>query len=117
MWGLPTLRAAAAISRTIRLRPGQIGEIGPKIIQGLTSLAPGTKALKGIGKPDHRLWRAGTLAVAAIGFVIGERGILEITLAHQRITQQQGRILGARTGAGADRFPRGGLGGREVALR
>ena len=117
MWGLPALRAAAAVSRTIRLRPGQIGEIGPKIIQGLTSLAPGTKALESIGKANHRLWRAGTLAVAAIGLVIGERGILEIPLAHQRIAQQQGRILRPRTGAGADRFPRGGLGGREVALR
>ena len=117
MWGLPTLRAAAAISRAIRLRPGQIGEIGAKIIQGLTSLAPGTEALEGIGKANHRLWRAGTLAVAAIGFVIGERSILEIPLTHKRIAQQQRRILGARTGAGADRFPRGGLGGREVALR
>ena len=111
------MRAAAAVSRTIRLRARQVGEIGPKIIQGLTSLAPGTKALEGIGKADHRLWRAGTLAVATIGFVIGERGILEIPLTHQRIAQQQGRILRPRTGAGADRFPRGGLGGREVALR
>ena len=67
MLGLPALRAAAAVSRTIRLRPGQIGEIGPKIIQGLTGFAPGTKALEGIGK----------------------RGILEIPLSHQRITQQQ----------------------------
>ena len=83
------MRAAAAVSRTIRLRPGQIGEIGPKIIQGLTSLAPGTKALEGIGEPDHCLWRAGALAVAAKGFVIGKRGILEIPLSHQRITQQQ----------------------------
>ena len=117
MLGLPALRAAAAVSRTIRLRPGQIGEIGPKIIQGLTGFAPGTKALEGIGKANHRLGRAGTLAVAAIGFVIGERGILEIPLAHQRIPQQQRRILGTRTGAGADGFPRGGLGGREIALR
>ena len=89
MWGLPALRAAAAVSRTIRLRPGQIGEIGAQIIQGLTSLAPGTKALEGIGEPDHCLWRAGALAVAAKGFVIGKRGILEIPLSHQRITQQQ----------------------------
>ena len=76
------MRAAAAISRAICLRPGQIGEIGPEIIQGLTGFAPGTKALEGIGKPDHRLWRAGTLAVTAIGFVISERGILEIPLTH-----------------------------------
>ncbi len=117
MWGLPALRAAAAVSRAICLRPSQIGEVGAQIIQGLTSLASGTKALEGIGKADHRLWRAGTLAVAAIGFVIGERSILEVPLAHQRIAQQQGRILGARTGAGADGFPRGGLGGREIALR
>ena len=86
---LPTLRAAAAISGAICLRPGQIGEIGPEIIQGLTGFAPGTKALEGIGKADHCLWRAGALAVATIGFVIGERGILEITLAHQRVAQQQ----------------------------
>jgi hypothetical protein len=117
MLGLPALRAAAAIGRALRLRPGQIGEVGPKVIQGLTGFAPGTKALESIGKANHRLWRAGTLAVAAIGFVIGERGILEIPLAHQRIAQQQRRILGARTGAGADSFPRGGLGGREIALR
>jgi hypothetical protein len=117
MSGLPALRAAAAVSRAICLRPGQIGEIGPEIIQGLAGFAPGTKALKGIGKANHRLWRAGTLAVAAIGFVIGERGILEIPLTHQSITQKQGRILRPRTGAGADRFPRGGLGGREIALR
>ena len=83
------MRAAAAIGHAIRLRARQVGKVGPKIIQGLTSLAPGTKALKGIGKADHRLWCAGTLAVAAIGFVIGERGILEIPLTHQRITQQQ----------------------------
>ena len=117
MLRLPALRAAAAISGAICLRPGQIGEIGPEIIQGLTGFAPGTKALESIGKANHRLWRAGTLAVAAIGFVIGERGILEIPLTHQSITQKQGRILRTRTGAGADRFPRGGLGGREIALR
>jgi len=113
----PALRAAAAISRAFRLRTRQVGKVGTQIIQGLTSLAPGAKALEGIGKADHRLWRAGALAVAAIGFVIGERGILEITLAHQRIAQQQRRILGAGTGAGADRFPRRGLGGREIPLR
>ena len=83
------MRAAAAVSRAICLRPGQIGEVGAQIIQGLTGFAPGTKALEGIGKPDHRLWRAGTLAVAAIGFIIGERSILEIALAHQRIAQKQ----------------------------
>ena len=83
------MRAAAAISGAICLRPGQIGEIGPKVIQSLTGFAPGTKALEGIGKADHRLRRAGTLAVAAIGFVIGECSILEIPLAHQRIAQQQ----------------------------
>ena len=116
MLGLPALRAAAAIGGAFRLRARQVGEVGPQIIQRFTGFAPGTKALKGIGKPDHRLWRAGPLAVAAIGFVIGERGILEIPLAHQRIAQKQRRILGARTGAGADRFPRGCLGGREVAL-
>ena len=82
MLGLPTLRAAAAISRALRLRPGQIREIGAQIIQGLTGLAPGTKALESIGKANHRLWCAGTLAVAAIGFVISERGILEIPLTH-----------------------------------
>ena len=111
------MRAAAAISRAICLRPGQIGEIGPEIIQGLTRLAPGAEALEGIGKADHRFRRAGTLAVAVIGFVIGKRSVLEIPLTHKRIAQQQRRILGAGTWPGADRFPRGGLGGREVALR
>jgi len=82
MWGLPTLRAAAAISRAFRLRARQVGEVGPQIIQRFTGFAPSTKALKGIGKADHRLWCAGTLAVAAIGFVISERGILEIPLTH-----------------------------------
>ena len=111
------MRAAAAVSRAIRLRARQVGKVGPKVIQSLAGFTLRSKALEGIGKADHRFRRAGTLAVAAIGFVIGERGILEIPLTHQRIAQQQRRILGARTGAGADRFPRGGLGGREVALR
>ena len=83
------MRAAAAVSRTICLRPCQVGKVGAQIIQGLTSLTPGAEALEGVGEPDHCLWRAGALAVAAKGFVIGKRGILEIPLSHQRITQQQ----------------------------
>lgn len=117
MQGLPALGAAAAIGRAFRLRPGQIGVIGPQIIQSLTSLTLGAKALKGIGEPHQRLGRTRTLPVPVIGFVIGERGILEIPLAHQRIAQQQGRILRPRAGAVADCFPRGGLGGCEIALR
>lgn len=117
MQGLPALGAAAAIGRAFRLRPGQIGVIGPQIIQSLTSLTLGAKALKGIGQPHKCLGRTRTLPVPVIGFVIGERGILEIPLAHQRIAQQQGRILRPRAGAVADRFPRGSFGSREIALR
>jgi len=111
----PALRAATAIGRALRLRARQVGEVGAQIIQSLTGFPPGAKALEGIGQADHCLWRTGALAVAAIGLIIGERRILEIALAHQRVTQQEGRILGAGTGASADRLPRGSLGRSEIA--
>jgi hypothetical protein len=86
--GSPALRAAAAIGGAFRLRARQVGEVGPQIIQRFTGFTPCAKALEGIGQANHRLWRAGALAVAAIGFVIGKGSILEIPLAHQRIAQQ-----------------------------
>ena len=89
MQGLPALRAAAAIGRTFRLWPGQIGVIGPQIIQSVTSFALCAKTLKGIGQPYQRLRRTRTLPVPVIGFVIGKRGVLEIPPAHQGIAKQQ----------------------------
>lgn len=79
------MRAAAAIGGAFSLRSGQIRVIGPQIIQSVTSLALGAKALKGIGQPHQRLRRTRTLPVPVIGFVIGKRGILEIPPAHQGI--------------------------------